>query len=96
MTDTTAELEELRGDVDRIDDSIAELIAERIETAEAIAAVKSAEGTALVDEEREETVKSGFEDRFERAGLKPADGRSLAAFLIEIALDREQAHEAGP
>ncbi|WP_436925885.1 chorismate mutase [Halosimplex amylolyticum] len=101
MTDSTDGLAALRDDIDRIDDDIVDLIAERIETAEDIAAAKSSEGRDLVDEEREETVKSRYAERFERHELDAQAGSALAEFLIEVSLERErersgEAYESDP
>ncbi|MFC7141366.1 chorismate mutase [Halosimplex aquaticum] len=90
MTDPTADLTDLRADIDRIDAEIADLIAERVERAEAVADVKSSAGRALVDEDREATVASHHATLFAERGLDPDDGRALAEFLIDVALDRER------
>ena len=91
MTEATGDLAELRDEIDRIDDSIADLIAERIETAADVAAVKSESGVTLVDEDREADVKAQYAERFESAGLDADHGRDLAEFLIDVALAEERA-----
>ncbi|WP_459193042.1 chorismate mutase [Halosimplex sp. J119] len=90
MTDDTDELAELRGEIDRLDGAIADLVAERVETAEAVAEVKADAGRDLVDEGREETVKSHHESLFEERGLDGTAGRDLAELLIETSLEHER------
>lgn len=91
MTDETETLAGLRDDIDRLDDSIAGAVAERIRTAEAVAETKAEAGADLVDEDREEVVKSHYEERFRQEGLDGETGRALAEFLIECSLERERA-----
>jgi len=90
MTGATETLGALREDIDEIDREIADLLVERVETAESVAAVKAEADDALVDERREAVVKSRYEDRFDDAGLDGEDGRDLAASLVGIALDQER------
>lgn len=91
MSDTTEGLAELRAEIDRIDDEIATLVVERIETAETVAEVKADAERDLVDTDREAVVQSHYERVFEDEGLDGERGRELAAFLIETALRQERA-----
>lgn len=91
MDEGTADLAELRDDIDHIDDRIADLIAARIETAADVAAVKADSDVALVDEDREADVTAQYAERFDSAGLNPDHGRELAEFLIDVALAEERA-----
>lgn len=90
MTDEPDELAELRDDIDRIDERLADLVAERVDAAERVADAKSRAGRDLVDEDREAVVESHHAALFEERGLDPQDGRDLAEFLIEVALERER------
>lgn len=90
MTDDIEDLEALRGEIDRLDEQIAELVVQRVETAESIAAAKSANGTNLVDTDREAVVKRNYETAFEQCDLDPQCGRAMADRLIEVALDHER------
>lgn len=93
MGNATDELDGLRDEIDRIDDRIVELIAERVHTAERVAAVKSVEGKDIVDTDREADVVARYEERFRREDLGGANGRDLAESLIEISIERERAVE---
>lgn len=89
-TGASEKLGALREDIDEIDRDIADLVVERVETAEAVAAVKADADADLVDERREAAVKTRYEERFDEAGLDGENGRDLAATLIEIALCQER------
>jgi chorismate mutase len=91
MTGTQRELSALREEIDRIDEDIGDLIAERLEVAESVAEAKASEGLDLVDEGREEAVKSHHAERFAACGLPEERGRELATFLIDVSLEREEA-----
>lgn len=90
MTDSTDNLSTIREDIDQIDAQIAELVADRLELAERVAEAKSRMGKGIVDEEREERVKSHYADQFKRAGLPPESGSGLAEYLIDISIDQEE------
>ncbi|WP_436907853.1 chorismate mutase [Halosimplex marinum] len=90
MTDEPDELAALREEIDRLDERIADLVAERVDAAEAVADVKSRAGRDLVDEDREAVVEDHHASLFEERGLDPADGRELAEFLIDVALEEER------
>ena len=90
MSTPTDELATLRDGIDQLDGQIAESIAERIHVAEDVAEVKSRVEMDLVDERREEDVKSHYEDVFQQQELDPENGRNLAAFLIEMSLEQER------
>lgn len=85
------DLAALREEIDRIDEEVAELVAERLQVVEEVAAVKEAAGTDVVDAGREEAVKSHYEEQFRQAGVDPQYGRDLATFLIERSVEREEA-----
>lgn len=88
--DTSDELGELREQIDEIDDTIAALVAERVQLAEEVAAVKLDRGSSLVDEGREEVVESRYADAFAANGLSAERGEELARFLVETSLERER------
>lgn len=96
MAGATDELGELRDEIDRLDDRIGELVSERVRVAERVAQVKTREGTDLVDENREEDVKSHYENLFERNDLDGENGRDLTERLIEISLEQEQEIKGNP
>ncbi|SFR85216.1 chorismate mutase [Halomicrobium zhouii] len=90
MADETADLAELRDEIDRIDDDLVDLIAKRVRTAERVAEVKSDAGTDLVDEGREAVVRANYADNFRQQDLDPERGRELADSLIALSLARER------
>ncbi len=51
------EIKEIRENIDRIDNSILELVLERIELCRKIAGVKCGKGYPVIDREREEQIK---------------------------------------
>lgn len=93
MSDEIAELDGLRDEIDRIDGAIADLVAERVQTSEAVAEAKSSARADLVDEDREGDVKSHYEALFRENGLGGEKGRALAESLIEVSLEWERAVE---
>lgn len=93
MTDTPPELAELRAEIDRIDETIGDQIAERIDLAERVAAAKARTDRDLVDTDREAVVKTHYAEAFQACGLSADRGREFAEFLIESSLEREQAIE---
>ena len=93
MTDDPDELAALREEIDRLDGRLADIVAERVSTAEAVAEVKAGADRDLVDESREAAVKSHHERLFEERDLDGAAGRDLAELLIELSLARERTVE---
>lgn len=83
-------LEEYRKEIDRINEDIAELVAERMEVVEKIGEFKKEKGMDIKDEGREEVVKKQFANIFEGKDLSREKGRKLAETLIGMAVKEEK------
>ncbi len=83
-------LEDLRREIDRIDDKIIALVSQRLEIARMVAAYKRANGIPILDEAREESVMSVFEREMADRGMSPETGRILARTLIDAAIAEER------
>jgi chorismate mutase len=83
-------LEEYRKEIDRINEDIAELVAERMEVVEKIGEFKKEKGMDIKDEGREEIVKEQFADIFSSKNLSKDKGRKLAETLIGMAVKEEK------
>lgn len=90
VTDDADDLGELRSEIDRLDDRIADLVADRVQVAEDVASVKADAGRSLVDADREGRVVSRYEASFEEHDLPAERGEALARYLIETALETER------
>lgn len=88
--DETDDLGELRTEIDRIADRIADLDIERVRAAEDVAAVKADAGRSLVDADREGAVVSRYAASFEAHDLPAERGEALARPLIETSLETER------
>jgi len=82
-------LDEYRKEIDRINNDIAESIAERMEVVQKVGEYKKEQGMEIKDEGREKIVKDQFADIFEKNDLPPERGRLFAGLLIEMAIDEE-------
>ena len=83
-------LEDYRKEIDRINEDIAELVAERMEIVEEIGELKKEKGMDIKDEGREEIVKEQFADIFSSKNLSEEKGRKLAETLIGMAVKEEK------
>ncbi|MFB6208784.1 MAG: chorismate mutase [Candidatus Nanohaloarchaea archaeon] len=83
-------LEDYREEIDRINQEIADSIAERMEVVDKIGEYKRKNGMEMKDEGREEAVKQQFASIFDERNLPPERGREFAEKLIQMALDRER------
>jgi chorismate mutase len=84
------ELEQYREEIDRVNQEIAEKIAERMDIVEKVGEYKEENGMEIKDEGREEVVKQQFEDIFEEEGLPQEKGKELAELLINMAIEEEE------
>jgi chorismate mutase len=85
-----ASLDELRGEIQRVDADILELLAERMAIARAIGAIKRSEGLPVVDPAREAAVVAHVAARARDMGL-PEDGLRELFWRI-LALSRREQH----
>ena len=83
-TDFASQLAEGRAQIDRIDQSIVALIAERVRTGESLAAIKRAAGLAVLDPEREARVVRRAAELARSAGLPEEAIRDLYWRLIGL------------
>ena len=83
-------LEDLRLEIDRVDDRIIDLVSQRLDIAKRVAACKMANGIPILDETREESVVSVFELEMAGRGMSPEAGRILARTLIDAAIAEER------
>ena len=84
------DLEQIREDLDSLNNEIVELIAERMDIVVKVAEYKGENDMQIVDEEREKEVKQEFEKLYREKGLPEKRGRELAELLIATAIDREK------
>ncbi|AOV94377.1 hypothetical protein AQV86_00450 [Nanohaloarchaea archaeon SG9] len=84
------DLEQIREDLDSLNNEIVELIAERMDIVVKVAEYKEENDMQIVDEEREKEVKQEFEKLYREKGLPEKRGRELAELLIATAIDREK------
>ncbi len=83
-------LEEARGNIDEINQEIADKVSERMEEVEKVVRYKEENGMDVKDEGREETVMEQFGDLFEERDLPRERGRQLGRLLIDTAVDAEK------
>jgi len=84
------DLEQIREDLDSLNNEIVELIAERMDIVVKVAEYKEENDMQIVDKEREKEVKREFEKLYREKGLPEKRGRELAELLIATAIDREK------
>jgi chorismate mutase/prephenate dehydratase len=83
-------LKEYRGEIDRINREITELISERMDVVEKVGEYKKENNMEIKDEGREEVVRQQFADIFSDNDLPGERGRQLAEMLISMAIDEEE------
>ena len=86
---TACRLEELRGQIDAIDATLVQAIADRLVVARAIGTVKRAAGLPVVNAEREAAVIAGFVEKARARGISEETARAVIQSLI-IAARAEQ------
>ena len=84
------DLEQIREDLDSLNNEIVELIAERMDIVVKVAEYKEENDMQIVDKEREKEVKQEFEKLYRERGLPEKRGRELAELLIATAIEREK------
>jgi len=84
------ELEDLRMQIDRIDDEIAMSVSKRLDLVKRVAAYKGSRGIPILDVGREESVIALFGARFADYGMKMEPGGMLARVLIDMAVEEER------
>ena len=84
------DLEQIRQDLDDLNNEIVDVVAERMDIVTKVAEYKDENDMQIVDEEREEQVKQEFERLYQEKGLPEDRGRELAELLIATAIDKEE------
>ena len=84
------DLEQIRKDLDSLNNEIVDIIAERMDIVTKVAEYKEENDMQIVDKEREEEVKQEFERLYQEKGLPENRGRELATLLIATAIDKEE------
>jgi len=84
------DLEQIREDLDSLNNEIVDVIAERMDIVTKVAEYKEENDMQIVDKEREEEVKQEFEKLYRKKGLPENRGRELATLLIATAIDKEE------
>ncbi len=82
---TACRLEALRGQIDAIDASLVQTIADRLAVAREIGKVKRAAGLPVVNPEREAVVIAGFVEKAGQRGISEEMARALIQSLIAAA-----------
>lgn len=80
----SGELERLRGEIERIDQALVGLIAERIDLARSIGEAKKAAGLPTLDPAREAQLLRRVGGLAREAGLEPEELRSIFWQLISM------------
>ena len=88
----TAELEELRTEIDAVDAELVRLLARRFRAVVGIAAIKAENGLPVVVPERIEAVQDRVAALAAEAGLDPAIARRLWRAIIDEAIAVEAAN----
>ena len=83
-SDPLGQLEELRGEIERIDRSLIDLIAERVTLGRRVGAAKRAAGLPLLDPVREAAVVRRAGTLAREAGLEDEDVRYIFWHLIGL------------
>ena len=84
-------LEELRREIDRIDERLLDAVIERLKVAREIGRVKAQQGLPLTDEDREKELRKRWRERFKAEGLDPA----LADLILESLLEASKRVQRG-
>ncbi|WP_457619836.1 chorismate mutase [Methanopyrus sp.] len=77
-------LEELRREIDRIDERLLDAVIERLKVAREIGRVKAREGLPLTDEERERELRERWRKRFKTEGLDPALADIVLSSILKV------------
>ncbi|WP_456482377.1 chorismate mutase [Methanopyrus sp.] len=77
-------LEELRREIDRIDERLLDAVIERLKVAREIGRVKAREGLPLTDEERERELRERWRKRFKTEGLDPALADVVLTSILKV------------
>ncbi len=83
-------LDNLRQEIDGINDDIISTVSKRIGIAKQIADYKKKNKIPIIDKEREDYVISLFEMEFVSRNMKKETGRILARALIDAAIEEER------
>ncbi len=86
MTDT----EELRSQIEAIDEQIIDLIATRMEIADELAKAKKSSHQRYWDEEKEREVKQHYKELCEEVSLSEFEASQIAEVLLSISKDRQK------
>lgn len=83
------EINKLRGEIDKIDQELLDLIVRRIELVRAIGAVKKNEGIEVIDEEREKEIFNRLTTLAGEKGIDPDIVKKIWNVLIKISYEIE-------
>lgn len=83
-------LEEAREEIDEANRKIVGDVRKRMDAVLKVADIKDRSGYEIRDREREEEVKTQFEELFKKKNMPRERGRELAEVLIETAVDVQE------
>ena len=82
--------EELRGQIEAIDENIIDLIATRMEIADELAKAKKSSKQRYWDEEKEREVKQHYRELCEEVSLSEYEATQIAEVLLAISKERQK------
>lgn len=82
--------EELRGQIEAIDEQIIDLIATRMEIADELAKAKKKSNQRYWDEEKEREVKQHYRELCEEVSLSEYEAAQIAEVLLSISKERQK------
>ncbi|MBR2255603.1 MAG: chorismate mutase [Candidatus Methanomethylophilaceae archaeon] len=82
--------EELRSQIESIDEQIIDLIATRMEIADELAKAKKQSSQSYWDREKEQEVIRRYHELCEEVSLTESDARSIAEVILKISKERQR------
>ncbi len=82
--------DELRNQIETIDEEIIDLIATRMEIADELAKAKKLSNQRYWDEEKEREVKQHYRELCEEVSLSEFEAEQIAEVLLEISKERQK------
>lgn len=83
-------IEELRGQIEAIDEEIIDLIATRMEIADELARAKKSSNQRYWDDEKELEVKKHYRELCEEVSLTEYEASQIAEVLLSISKERQK------
>ncbi len=83
-------IEELRAQIEAIDEEIIDLIATRMEISDELAKAKKKSGQSFWNEEKEHEVVQRYMDLCEEVSLSEAEAEQIAEVILNISKDRQK------